>query len=125
MPLNVGDNITFERRFTEKDVALFTQVSGDEGSHHVTPDEKGRLVVQGLLTATLPTKVGGDYNVMARNMNFEFLRPVFTSDTITCDVEIVKYEKQPNDRTAIMATFLCKNQNAKEVLKGDFSGVIL
>lgn len=117
--------ITFERRFTEEEVQLFTQVSGDEGSHHVTPDEKGRLVVQGLLTATLPTKVGGDYNVLARNMNFEFLRPVFTDDTIKCDVKIEKYEKQKNNRTAIMATFICKNRNEKEVLKGDFSGVIL
>ncbi|WP_373895575.1 enoyl-CoA hydratase [Virgibacillus natechei] len=125
MALKVGDVITFERSFTEEEVKLFSQVSGDEGSHHVTPDEKGRLVVQGLLTATLPTKVGGDYNVMARTMNFEFLKPVFTDDTIKCDVEIVKYEKQQNNRIAIMATFKCKNQNEIEVLKGDFSGVIL
>ncbi|ASN06387.1 hotdog family protein [Virgibacillus necropolis] len=125
MSLNKGDVITFERSFTEEEVELFTKVSGDEGSHHVTPDEKGRLVVQGLLTATLPTKVGGDYNVLARNMNFEFLRPVFTDDTIKCDVKIEKYEKQKNNRTAIMATFTCKNQNEIEVLKGDFSGVIL
>lgn len=55
--------------------------SGDDGIHHLTPDEQGRLVVQGLLTATLPTKVGGDNNVLARTMNFEFTRPVFTGDT--------------------------------------------
>ena len=29
----------------------------------LTPDEQGRLVIQGLLTATLPTKIGGDYSV--------------------------------------------------------------
>jgi 3-hydroxybutyryl-CoA dehydratase len=125
MPLKVGDIITFERIFTVRDVELFTEVSGDEGVHHITPDEQGRLVVQGLLTATLPTKVGGDHNVLARNMNFEFLRPVFTGDTIICKVKIEKYERQENKRTAISATFVCKNQNEKEVLKGDFSGVIL
>ncbi|MEK5068418.1 hotdog domain-containing protein [Sporosarcina sp. FSL K6-1508] len=125
MPLKVGDIITFERTFTVRDVELFIEISGDEGIHHMTPDEQGRLVVQGLLTATLPTKVGGDYNVLARNMNFEFLRPVFTGDTIICEVEIEKYERQENNRTAIIATFLCRNQNEKEVLKGDFSGVIL
>ncbi|WP_042462449.1 hotdog domain-containing protein [Neobacillus dielmonensis] len=125
MSLKLGDIITFERTFTERDVELFTEVSGDEGVHHVTPDEQGRLVVQGLLTATLPTKVGGDHNVLARNMNFEFLRPVFTGDTIICKVKIEKYERQDNNRTAIRATFLCTNQNEKEVLKGDFSGVIL
>jgi 3-hydroxybutyryl-CoA dehydratase len=125
MSLKVGDIVTFERTFTERDVELFTEVSGDEGIHHITPDEQGRLVVQGLLTATLPTKVGGDHNVLARNMNFEFLRPVFTRDTIICEVKIEKYERQDNDRTAIMASFICKNQNGKEVLTGGFSGVIL
>ncbi len=125
MPLKVGDIISFERTFTVRDVELFTEISGDEGIHHRTPDEQGRLVIQGLLTATLPTKVGGDYNVLARTMNFEFLRPVFTGDTIICEVKIEKYERQENNRTAIISSFLCKNQNGKEVLKGDFSGVIL
>ncbi|WP_404451821.1 enoyl-CoA hydratase [Virgibacillus necropolis] len=125
MSLKVGDIIAFERTFKTEDVELFTRISGDEGSHHLTPDEQGRLVVQGLLTATLPTKVGGDHNVLARNMNFEFLRPVFTEDTIICEVKIEKYERQENNRTAIIASFICKNQNEKEVLKGDFSGVIL
>lgn len=86
----------------------------------------GRLVVQGLLTATLPTKIGGDNNVLARNMNFEFLRPVFTGDTIICKVKIEKFEWQKDkNRTSIYSSFTCKNQNDKEVLKGDFSGVIL
>ncbi|WP_409271627.1 hotdog domain-containing protein [Neobacillus sp. SCS-31] len=123
--LKVGDVITFERTFTVRDVELFTEISGDEGIHHRTPDEQGRLVIQGLLTATLPTKIGGVYNVLARTMNFEFLRPVFTGDTIICEVKIEKYERQENSRTAIVASFSCKNQNEKEVLKGTFSGVIL
>jgi 3-hydroxybutyryl-CoA dehydratase len=125
MPLKVGDIITFERAFTIRDVELFTEVSCDEGIHHITPDEQGRFVIQGLLTATLPTKIGGEHNVLARTMNFEFLRPVFTGDTIICEVKIEKYERQENNRIAIVASFLCKNQNEKEVLKGDFSGVIL
>ncbi|KAA0965713.1 enoyl-CoA hydratase [Sporosarcina sp. ANT_H38] len=127
MTLKVGDIISFERTFTVRDVELFLEISGDEGIHHITPDEQGRLVVQGLLTATLPTKVGGDHNVLAQTMNFEFLRPVFTGDTIICEVKIQKYERQQNNknRTALIASFLCENQNGKEVLKGDFSGIIL
>ncbi len=123
--LKVGDIITFERTFTVGDVELFTEISGDEGIHHITPDEQGRLIIHGLLTATLPTKVGGDNNVLARTMNLEFLRPVFTGDTIICEVKIEKYERQEKSRTAIIASFLCKNQNETAVLKGDFSGVIL
>jgi 3-hydroxybutyryl-CoA dehydratase len=50
---------------------------------------------------------------------------VFTGDTIICEVEIEEYEKQENNRTAIAASFICKNQEEKEVLRGDFSGVVL
>ncbi|MFJ7679035.1 MaoC family dehydratase N-terminal domain-containing protein [Peribacillus sp. NPDC097198] len=125
MSLKAGDIITFERTFTVRDVELFTEISGDEGNHHITPDEQGRLVIQGLLTATLPTKVGGDHNVLARTMNFEFIRPVFTGDTIMCEVQIDQYERQENNRTALMAFFSCKNQHEKEVLKGAFLGIIL
>ena len=127
MPLKARDIITFERTFTVRDVELFIEISGDAGIHHLTPDEQGRLVIQGLLTATLPTKVGGDNNVLARTMNFEFLNPVFTGDTIICEVKIEKYERQDNknNRTAITASFVCENQDEKEVLKGEFSGVIL
>ncbi|QUG42450.1 MaoC family dehydratase [Psychrobacillus sp. INOP01] len=124
MSLKVGEIITFERTFTTEDVELFTKISGDEGIHHLTPDEQGRLVVQGLLTATLPTKVGGDHNVLARTMNFEFIRPVFIDDTITCEVTIEQFEKQDN-RTRITASFICFNQQEKEVLRGSFTGVIL
>jgi len=125
MALKVGDVIRFERTFNKEDVEMFTNVSLDEGNHHITPDEQGRLVIQGLLTATLPTKVGGDNNVLARSMNFEFLRPVFTGDTITCEVTIEQFEKQDNNRMSIVADFLCTNQNEKQVLRGNFAGVIL
>lgn len=124
--MKVGDIISFERTFTKEDVEIFTKVSWDEGVHHLTPDEEGRLVVQGLLTATLPTKIGGDFNVLARTMNFEFLRPVYTGDTIVCEATIDQYEKEEGkDRMQIRASFLCKNQHEKVVLKGDFAGVIL
>ncbi|MTD31171.1 enoyl-CoA hydratase [Planomicrobium sp. YIM 101495] len=125
MSLQVGEIISFERTFTKEDVELFTKVSRDEGVHHLTPDEQGRLVVQGLLTATLPTKVGGDNNVLARTMNFEFLRPVFTEDTIICEVEIEQYDNQENGRISIRASFRCRNQHKKDVLMGEFAGVIL
>ncbi|WP_374963113.1 enoyl-CoA hydratase [Lysinibacillus sp. RS5] len=125
MALQVGERITFERKFTTEDVELFTRVSKDEGTHHITPDKQGRFVIHGLLTATLPTKVGGDYNVLARRMDYEFLRPVFSDDTIRCEVIIEQYEPDGKNRTAITATFMCTNQLEKEVLKGSFSGIIL
>ncbi|MDQ0219910.1 enoyl-CoA hydratase [Peribacillus cavernae] len=124
MTVEAGSIITWERTFTVEEVELFTKISGDEGDHHIHPDEQGRVVIQGLLTATLPTKVGGDFNVLARKMSFEFLRPVFTGDTIRCEVKIEQFERQ-KERIAMAASFVCMNQNKKEVLNGTFSGIIL
>jgi 3-hydroxybutyryl-CoA dehydratase len=119
----VGQKFTYDRVFTVEDVELFTRVTGDAGRHHVTPDADGRVMVQGLLTATLPTKFGGDINYLAREMRFEFVRPVFTGDTIV--TEVVCVEAVDEDRVVRLSfEVVCKNQHGKEVLKGSTNGVI-
>jgi 3-hydroxybutyryl-CoA dehydratase len=121
--MRVGDVSVWERTFTEEDVRLFAQVSGDQGIHHMEPNEQGRLIVHGLLTATLPTKLGGDMNYIARQMVFDFLRPVFTGDTIRCEVTITHLEKVES-HTKMAAKWVCYNQKGKEVLTGHTDGVI-
>ncbi len=121
--MQVGDVTSWERTFSVEDVLLFGQISGDQGVHHVRPDEQGRLMVQGLLTATLPTKLGGDMNYIARTMSYEFLRPVFTGDTIRCEVTITRLE-QVEGRIHMSANGACRNQHGKEVLRFQTSGVI-
>jgi acyl dehydratase len=121
--MKIGDTVEFERTFTEEDVRLFTRVSGDAGVHHVTPDEQGRLMVQGLLTATLPTKVGGDLNFIARDMVFHFLRPVFAGDTIRCHVTITALASS-DELTRMSCTWTCTNQHGKEIMTGEAHGVI-
>jgi 3-hydroxybutyryl-CoA dehydratase len=121
--MQVGDVSVWERTFTIEDVQLFTRISGDQGIHHMVPDEQGRLLVHGLLTATLPTKLGGDINLIARELAFEFLRPVFTGDTIRCENTITSMEKQEK-HTLLEATFVCRNQHGKEVLTGHARGII-
>lgn len=123
MSLKLGDSIIFERTFTTDDVRKFTEISGDRGKHHIVSDENGRLMVQGLLTATMLTKVGGDNNFLARTMAFEFLRPVFTMDTVSCEIRIDEYSEH-SVKASLKASFICHNQHNKEVLKGEFSGII-
>lgn len=121
--MNVGDKISWQRTFTEDDIRVFNRVSGDEGVHHVTPDEQGRLMVHGLLTATVPTKIGGDMNFIAREMNFQFHRPVFAGDTIKCEATIVKLE--PDEQYINVRTeFVCRNQYGKEVMTGFAQGIV-
>ena len=121
--MKIGDVASWERTFTEADIRLFNQVSGDQGVHHVTPDDQGRLMVHGLLTASVPTKIGGDMNFIAREMTFQFFRPVFSDDTIVCDVTVAELETV-EQLTNITTTFVCRNQHGKEVMTGTARGVI-
>ncbi len=121
--MQVGDVVSWERTFTEEDMRLFGRLSGDEGLHHIVPDDQGRLMVQGLLTATLPTKVGGDLNFIARQMTFQFHRPVFAGDTVQCEVTIVELE--PTEQyTRLSCQWVCRNQYGKEVLTGQADGIV-
>ena len=121
--MQVGDTLTWSRTFTEDEIRLFARLSGDEGEHHLVPDEHGRLMAHGLLTATLPTKIGGDLNFIAREITFKFLRPVFAGDAIECVVTLVELE--PGDPlTRMNSTWVCRNQNGKEVMTGEARGVI-
>lgn len=121
--MKTGDVATWQKTFTEEDVRLFGKISGDEGVHHVTPDAQGRLMVHGLLTATLPTKIGGDMNFIARELTFRFHRPVFAGDTITCEVTMVELE--PGEQyTNVRSEWVCRNQHGKEVMTGHAVGVV-
>jgi len=121
--MKTGDTISWSRTFTEDDVRRFAELSGDEGVHHFVPDERGRIMAHGLLTATLPTKIGGDVNLIARELTFRFHRPVFAGDTIECVVTLTSVE--PGDaHTSLVTDWRCTNQDGKEVMTGGGSGII-
>lgn len=121
--MKIGDKLSWTRTFTAEDIRLFAHLSGDEGEHHLQPDEHGRLMAHGLLTATLPTKIGGDLNFIAREMTFQFHRPVFGGDTISCEVTLTELE--PGEQfTKMGSTWVCLNQHGKEVLTGQARGII-
>ena len=121
--MKIGDRISWQRTFTEADIRAFTELSGDAGEHHLLADAQGRLMAHGLLTATIPTKIGGDMNFIAREMTFQFYRPVFSGDTIICDVTVVEFEAA-DELTNIATTFVCRNQHGKDVMTGTARGVI-
>ena len=80
-------------------------------------------MVQGLLTATLPTKIGGDLNFIARDMTFEFLRPVFTGEIITTDVTFTRVEEQEGRLWASVEA-VCINEAGKQVLVAHIRGFV-
>ena len=121
--MKVGDKISWSRTFTEEEIRLFARLSGDEGEHHLVPDANGRIMAHGLLTATLPTKIGGDINLIATEMTFKFHRPVFAGDTINCEVTLLECEPD-EEYTRLNSHWVCRNQHGKEVMTGGGRGII-
>ncbi len=119
-----GQRLSWSRAITEEDIARFAELSGDKGVHHVEKDEQGRLMAHGLLTATLPTKLGGEVDYMASTMQFEFLKAVYAGDTLSCEgiVEAVINQKS---RQKVRFSFTVKNQHGDVVLRGETKGQIL
>jgi acyl dehydratase len=120
----VGERREWSRTFTEDEIRRFADLSGDKGVHHLERDERGRLMVHGLLTATLPTKIGGDMNYIARDMRFEFLRPVYADEAIRCVGVVDTVDAEPR-RWAVSFSFEATNPRGKIVMRGTSSGVIL
>jgi acyl dehydratase len=122
-PPTAGEIHAVERTFTTEDVRQFAQVSGDTQPRHTEPDEDGRLLVHGLLTATLPTTVGGDLEMLARTMSFEFVRPVYTGETVTCTWTHDHVEER-DDRYEVTADVVCENEDGATVLTGTVAGLV-
>ena len=118
-----GETVTFERTFTVDEVKQFAALSGDTQPRHTEPDEDGRVMVQGLLTATLPTKLGSDRKVLAPKMEFEFLQPVYTGDQITCNATYSRVVEQ-DERYEFTWDVICKNQAGDSVLEAMIDGLI-
>ena len=124
MEVQEGQTVSWERTFSEEDVRDFARLSGDRGVHHLTRGAGGRIMVHGLLTATLPTKLGGDMNYIARKMTFEFLRPVYVGDTVRVEGVVTRVSPREG-HLRVEVRFECRNQENETVLTGTSHGVIL
>lgn len=119
-----GMTFSVTREVTADDIRKFAELSGDKGRHHLEPDASGRLMAHGLLTATLPTVLGGRIDFMAREMHFEFVRGVWAGDTLTCLGTVDSAERKPMS-WRVAFSFEIRNQAGELVLKGSSAGIIL
>lgn len=121
---STGDRFSAERTFTDEEVLAFAALSRDRGRHHLKRDASGRLMVHGLLTASIPTSLGGDLHYIAREMVLEFVRPVYTGDAVRAELVVTKATPEPG-RVRLEMDVICKNQRGQDVLRGRSHGVIL
>ncbi|MDO5301389.1 MAG: dehydratase [Tissierellia bacterium] len=120
--LEVGKTYTKTRVFTLEENDDFTKLSQYVGKHHTVPNEDDEYMNQGLLTATLPTWLGGEYNIIMYRMEFNFRRPVYTGDAITAAITVDSAEKKKG-RTHYHISFECTKEDGTVVLDGIFLGV--
>lgn len=118
-----GDTFTYARTFSRSEVEAFVDLSRDENPQHTGSDEDGRLVVHGLLTGTLPTKIGGDLEYVARELNYTFHKPVYTGERIRCEMTVTSVEEH-DDGARIRTRYECRNEDDTVVMSGDSDGVI-
>jgi len=118
-----GKVSTYSRTFTAEEVQQFADVSGDDQPRHTEPDEDGRVMVQGLLTATMPTKLGGDVEVLAHSMDLQFLKPVYTGEEITCR-SMTDTVTERDDRYEVTFDVVCEDEDGEAVLRATIDGMI-
>jgi acyl-CoA thioesterase FadM len=87
-------------------------------------DQDGQVVLHGLLTATIPTKLGGDIDYIARTMEFEFPNPASTGVEITCVTTIERVEER-TERTKLDASYVCETAEGTVVFRGQTEGVVM
>jgi acyl dehydratase len=122
-PPAVGETFVAERTFTTEDVRRFADVTNDTQPIHTEPDEDGRLVVHGLLTGSLLTDIGGDLELLARTMEFEFRRPVRTGERITCTWTVASVEERA-DRYTLENDVVFRDEGGETVATARVEGIL-
>jgi len=119
-----GVTRTYTRTFTNEEVEQFVDLSKDEGYHHLVANEDGQVVLHGLLTATMPTKIGGEIDYVARSMEFEFPRPAYTGVEITCETTLESVHRD-DGRIELETSFVCETEHGDVVMRGRSEGVVM
>ncbi len=122
--MKVGEIFSYQRSFTNEEVIQFGELTQNKAPVHVETDSRGRLMVHGLLTASLPIKIGADLNMIGQEVDLKFMFPVYTGDTITCQLLIEEIEPKKKG-TKVWSSWICTNQDNETVLTGKASGIRL
>ncbi|MCZ6519686.1 MAG: MaoC family dehydratase [Actinobacteria bacterium] len=122
--MNQGDSASRSKTVTQKDIELFTEITGDRNPLHydatvVEQSRFGGIIVQGgvtsgLLNAVVAEDLPGPGSVFL-NVNWNFRAPVKPGDTITARVEVVESRE---DKPLTTLDCLITNQDDVVVLDG-------
>ena len=123
--LQAGDTFTVSRRFSEKDVITFADITRDYNAVHFDLRFSGAKafndrICHGLLIGSMLTEIGGQIGWLASAMNFKFRQPVYLGDTVTCRFTITEIDT----RLRAFAEAIYFNQNGDVVLTATLEGIL-
>ena len=122
--MKVGDTARRSKHVSERDIELFTELSGDRNPLHydeaaAARSRFGRLIVQGgvttgLLNAVVAEDLPGPGSVFL-HVDWSFRAPVHPGDEITAEVEVLEV-REDKPLTKLRTTIV--NQDGTLVLEG-------
>ena len=122
--LEIGMSRMLERQITQKDIALFSEVSGDRNPVHLDEEYAqqtifGKRIAHGMLTASLISAVIAEqlpgHGTVYLSQTLKFIRPVLPGQLVITSV-IVSHIEYSNRRVKLDCK--CK-VNEKVVLAGE------
>ena len=123
-PAQVGEKAARTRKISERDIELFTELTGDRNPLHYDREAAGRsrfggIIVQGgvttgLLNAVVAEDLPGPGSVFL-HVDWSFKAPVRPGDEITAEVEVLE-AREDKPLTKLRTTIT--NQEGTVVLDG-------
>lgn len=122
--LYVGQSASICRRFTTKDVELFSTMCMDTNPIHLDEEYAkksifGNRIVYGYLTASLFSGVIGSIlpgtGSIYLNQNMNFKKPVYHNEIITATCTIIHIRE---DKPIITLETICRNEAGEIVIDG-------
>lgn len=122
--IKIGDTAEMSKVVTDEDIRKFAEVSLDRNPIHLDEEfAKGSMFKQriahgmlsaGLISAVIGTKLPG-IDTIYMGQDLKFTAPVFIGDEVTAVVEVID---KRDDKHIITLKTTVKNQDGKEVIKG-------
>jgi len=123
--LKVGDSFSITRTFTKEDVIRFADITRDYNPVHfderfsAVKNFRGRIC-HGLLVASMISEIGGQIGWLASEMRFQFRKPVYIGETISCSLTITRVDHQGKAEAAA----IFRNRESAVVLEASLKGIL-
>lgn len=122
--IEVGQKAQITRKFTERDVGQYSELSMDFNPVHLDPDFAaqsmfGQRIVHGMLVSSLFSGLLGKHlpgeGTIYLGQDIKFKKPVYLDQNITATVEVIEVR---DDKPIITLATTCVNDEGETVVTG-------